>query len=86
MEFCSGGDLFTHLKIVKNLNENDARIYFIQICLAISYLHHNKIVYRDLKPENVLLDLNGNLKIADFGLSKTLYKDNLAYSFCGSSE
>jgi serine/threonine protein kinase len=86
MEFCPGGDFFTHLKQVKTLSEIDARLYFIQICLAMSYLHHNKIVYRDLKPENVLLDLNGNLKIADFGLSKSLEADERAYSFCGSSE
>lgn len=86
MEYCAGGDFFTHLKQIKTLKEQDARLYFIQICLGISYLHHHKIIYRDLKPENILLDLFGNLKIADFGLSKILKKDEHAYSFCGSCE
>ena len=58
MEFCPGGDFFTHLKGLKTLSESQARIYFLQICLALSHLHHNKIVYRDLKPENILLDLS----------------------------
>ena len=86
MEFCAGGDFFTHLKSLRTLPEDQARIYFLQLCVAMSYLHNNQIVYRDLKPENILLDLNGNLKLADFGLSKYLKKDERAYSFCGSQE
>jgi serum/glucocorticoid-regulated kinase 2 len=84
IEFCPGGDFFTHLKRVRTLNENQSRIYFLQICLGISYMHHQNYIYRDLKPENILIDLDGNAKIADFGLSKALVNHEMAYSFCGS--
>jgi serine/threonine protein kinase len=54
------------------MNEESARFYFIQILLAIEFLHKNLILYRDLKPENILIDWEGNVKIVDFGLSKKI--------------
>jgi serum/glucocorticoid-regulated kinase 2 len=52
------------------MNEDQARYYFSQICLGIDYLHKKYIIYRDIKPENILLDHEGNVRIGDFGLSK----------------
>jgi serine/threonine protein kinase len=49
-------------------------------------MHEKSFVYRDIKPENILIDLDGNAKITDFGLSKSLKGNDLAYSFCGSKE
>jgi serine/threonine protein kinase len=69
------------------MNERQARFYFCEILLALEYLHDNDILYRDLKPENVVLDENGHLKLTDFGLSKINFKTrDKAYSFCGSPE
>ena len=85
-DYCSGKDLSFLIASKICLDEKDACFYTAEIIIALNYLHNKGIFYRDLKPENVLLDLYGNLKIADFGLSKSLEADERAYSFCGSSE
>jgi protein-serine/threonine kinase len=70
MEYCPGGDLSNLLNIKKKLSEDVARIYIAEILLALEALHSNLVIYRDLKPENVLLDEDGHCKLTDFGLAK----------------
>ena len=84
MELCTAGELFYHLQNVTKFPEPHTRFYISQVVEAIDFLHQNNIMYRDLKPENCLIDLNGNLKLADFGLSKQVI--GKSYSFCGSPE
>jgi len=87
MDFCVGGELFHHLHNVGRLNEEQAKFYFAEVLLAIEYLHSHGIVYRDLKPENVLIDIDGHICLADFGLSKEgMSLSNETNSFCGSPE
>jgi serum/glucocorticoid-regulated kinase 2 len=70
MDLCAGGELFYYLHQHGRMNEEQAKFYFAEILLGLEYIHSKGIVYRDLKPENVLLDIDGHLKLADFGLSK----------------
>ncbi|CAD8157658.1 unnamed protein product [Paramecium octaurelia] len=87
MEYCPGGELFQQLKRVKKMDEQQAKFYFSQVCMAIHHLHENKVIYRDIKPENILIDSEGHIKLADFGLAKpNVEDDKMAYSFCGSPE
>ncbi len=72
MDLCTGGELFYHLSRLKMLKEEEAKFYFAEILLGIEYLHSLNIVYRDIKPENILLDIDGHVRIADFGLSKMI--------------
>ena len=70
-----------------NFDEEVTRFYAAQIFMALRYLHENDIIYRDLKPENVLIDADGYVKITDFGLSKAnITGDTDAKSFCGTPE
>lgn len=70
IDFLNGGELFFHLRKAGKFNEDRARFYTTEILLALECLHKNKIIYRDLKPENVILDSEGHIKLTDFGLSK----------------
>jgi serine/threonine protein kinase len=84
-EFMQGGDYFYHLRRERRFSEEKTRFYMAQIVLALEYLHTNKYIYRDLKPENVLLGLDGYVKLTDFGLSKFISSDK-AYTICGTAE
>ena len=86
MDICTGGEIFFHLNNFKRFPEHLAKFYFIEILLGMEYLHKRDIVYRDIKPENILVDIDGHVKIADFGLAKIIPKMAKSYSFCGSPE
>jgi len=86
-EFMQGGELFFHLYREKRFTDDKARFYAIEIILAIEFLHKKKMMYRDLKPENVLIDKKGHIKITDFGLSKILSKEKeKTYTICGTPQ
>ncbi|KAM3136385.1 hypothetical protein pb186bvf_011520 [Paramecium bursaria] len=87
MEYCPGGELFNQLRRVKKMTEDQARLYFAEVVIAIGFLHTQYVLYRDIKPENILIDQNGHLKVADFGLARpNMSSSDEAYSFCGSPE
>eukprot|EP00808_Paulinella_micropora_P030886 g70897.t1 len=87
LDYFTGGELFFHLKQKGCFDEKQARFYISEIALAIHCLHQKDIVYRDLKPENVLLDMDGHVRLTDFGLSKeSVNGTTLTHTFCGTPE
>lgn len=86
LEYAQGGELFTHLAMERMFDEDVAAFYLAEMVLALEHLHQNVgVIYRDLKPENCLLDQTGHLLLTDFGLSKIVAADDDNNGRCNSS-
>ncbi|KDD74428.1 protein kinase, partial [Helicosporidium sp. ATCC 50920] len=86
MELVQGGDFFTHLQRAAPLDEKAVRFYAACVVLGLEALHTRGIAWRDLKPENLLLDAQGYVKLTDFGFATRLVPGARAYTLCGTPE
>jgi len=84
LEFVNGGELFSYLRKEGRLPDAEAQFYSGEIVLAFAYLHSKHIIYRDLKPENLLIDCEGHVKITDFGFAKVV--EDRTWTLCGTPE
>lgn len=84
LEYIIGGEVFSHLRKAGRFSNEMTKFYAAEIVLAVEYLHTMDIIYRDLKPENLLLDRAGHIKITDFGFAKKV--EDRTWTLCGTPE
>ncbi|KAH9441463.1 hypothetical protein Pst134EB_030132 [Puccinia striiformis f. sp. tritici] len=85
-EFVEGGELFSHLRRAGKFSADTSKFYASNVVLAFEGLHSLDIIYRDLKPENLLLSMNGYLKLTDFGFAKKVANNGRTWTLCGTPE
>ncbi|CAG0923389.1 unnamed protein product [Notodromas monacha] len=86
MRFCPGGDLFLLLRRHRRFDEGVVKFYAAQVLLGLEYLHSSSVVYRDLKPENLMVTETGYIRISDMGFARLLKGYQRAWTFCGTAE
>ncbi|KAI9804540.1 MAG: hypothetical protein M1825_001439 [Sarcosagium campestre] len=86
LDYCPGGEVFSYLRRAKRFDMETAQFYAAEILLIIEFLHGKAIAYRDLKPENLLIDAEGHIKLVDFGFAKKLPDSAATYTLCGTPE
>jgi serine/threonine protein kinase len=84
MELCAGGDLLNYVRKRKKLDEEEAKVIFKQIIQGLGYIHRKRILHRDIKLDNILLDGKGRVKIADFGVSKYVRANDVMHEQSGT--
>ncbi|KAF1804099.1 camp-dependent protein kinase 2 [Mucor lusitanicus] len=84
MDYVPGGELFSVLRRSKRFPDHVAKFYAAEVILAIEYMHSKNVIYRDLKPENLLLDSQGHIKITDFGFAK--HVPDITWTLCGTPD
>lgn len=85
-EFANGGELFSHLRKRERFDEATAKFFSVEIACGLQAIHEYGVVYRGLKPENIVLDKRGHIKLIDFGFAKDINETKQSFTLCGTPE